>query len=325
MPLNQSVKNAETNGLLPVAVKTLQGRGQLDFDLYICPAKGHRAIMYREKRVPLEPADLQRLLDQSVTTLYTRSSEAERYCDHIRSRVLADESIPASERYGMLTEATRAVLTDSLEKGDVNGVLKVSGDFGRDMVSVVCNREHVLTELLAVMTHDYSTFTHLTNVCTCCLLLAEAYGITDRGQLMAIAQGALLHDLGKCYIPASILNKPASLTTEEREIIRQHPQRGFEELCMRPELSWGQLMMVYQHHERVDGRGYPVGTPGDEIHLWGRLCAVVDVYDALTRDRPYRKGMDTREVLEYMKRESGRSFDEEICQCWITTLERCPK
>jgi HD-GYP domain-containing protein (c-di-GMP phosphodiesterase class II) len=94
---------------------------------------------------------------------------------------------------------------------------------------------------------------------------------------------------------------------------------------MRPEVSWGQLMMVYQHHERFNGGGYPVGLVGNEIHLWGRLCAVADVYDALTRDRPYRRGVDARQVLEYLDHESGRSFDEELTQCWIAILEKCPK
>jgi HD-GYP domain-containing protein (c-di-GMP phosphodiesterase class II) len=84
-------------------------------------------------------------------------------------------------------------------------------------------------------------------------------------------------------------------------------------------------MMIYQHHERYDGRGYPVGLVGKEIHEWGRICAVADVYDALTRDRPYRKGASTKDVLEYMDRESGRGFDEEICQCWIATLKQCQR
>ena len=92
---------------------------------------------------------------------------------------------------------------------------------------------------------------------------------------------------------------------------------------MRGDLSWGQLMMVYQHHERTDGRGYPVGLVGSEIHEWARLCAVADVYDALTRDRSYHKGADAKDAMAYLDRESGRGFDEEICRCWIATLKQC--
>ncbi|MGA2616319.1 MAG: HD domain-containing phosphohydrolase [Thermoguttaceae bacterium] len=315
----------DSRGLVPVAITTLQAQEEISFDLYLWSSNNRPPRLYRKKHVPLEPGDLQHLLDASVTTLYTRSSEAQQYCEHLRNHVLADETIAAKERYCVLKDATRAVLMASLEKGDVDGVLNVSGDLGRDMVTLVCDRKNILDDLLTVMTHDYSTFTHITNVSTFCIVLAEAYGIRDHAQLMEIAQGALLHDVGKCYIPAKLLNKATRLTQDEKEVIRQHPVRGFEELCMRADRSWGQLMMIYQHHERYDGRGYPVGLVGKEIHEWGRICAVADVYDALTRDRPYRKGASTKDVLEYMDRESGRGFDEEICQCWIATLKQCQR
>ena len=167
------------------------------------------------------------------------------------------------------------------------------------MVNLICDRKNVFNDLLAVMVHDYSVFTHVTNVCTCSLVLAEAYGIHDREQLTQIAQGALFHDLGKCFIPAKVLNKVSSLTPEEQELIRYHPVRGFEELCLRPDLSWGQLMMVYQHHEHYDGRGYPAGLVGNETHEWGRLCAVADVSEALTRDRPYRRAQARKTYRVY--------------------------
>ncbi len=312
----------DPRGLVPVAVRTLQAQEQISFDLYIWPSADIPPQLYRERHYPLESIDLERLLDRGIGTLYTRSADAQRYCDHVRSQVLADDRISAKDRYCILRDATRTVLMDSLRKGDLDNTWKVTADFGQDMVALLCDRKDILADLLLVMTHDYSTFTHMTNVCSHCIVLAEACGIRDRSQLMEIAQGALLHDIGKSYIPASVLNKRTPLTPDEQELIRLHPVRGFEELCMRSDLSWGQLMMIYQHHERYDGRGYPTGLVGNEIHKWGRLCAVADVFDALTRDRPYRKGADLKDVLEYMDRESGRSFDEEICQCWIATLKQ---
>ena len=342
--------NSETvvdaRGLVPVAVKTLQGRTEISFDLYLWPSKSTPPRLYREKSVPLDPADLQQLLDESIVTLYTRSCEAQQYCDHVRSHVLADETIPAKDRYcatqgcdaeradGVAGERGRRRLVarqrrsraghgrpglrpeECLQrpargddappqdatrpcsrrrgKGDIDGVLHVSADLGQDMVALVSDRKNVFSDLLAVMTHDYSTFTHLINTCTCCVVLAEAHGIRDRVQLMEIAQGALLHDVGKCYHfhqgveqddaahPGGAGNDPPA------------PRARFRGLCLRGDLSWGQLMMVYQHHERFDGRGYPVGLVGDEIHEWARLCAVADVHDALTRDRAYHKGTNLR-------------------------------
>ena len=99
--MHSSIMETAVNarGLVPVAVKTLQGRTEISFDLYVWPSKIAPPRLYREKNVPLEPTDLQRLLDQGVATLYTRSSEAQQYCDHVRSHVLADEAIPAQDRY----------------------------------------------------------------------------------------------------------------------------------------------------------------------------------------------------------------------------------
>ncbi len=215
-------------GLVPVAVKTLQAQREIAFDLYLWPSKNRPPRLYREKHVPLEPGDLARLLDQNVTTLYTPSSEAQQYCDHVRTHVLIDETIPARDRYRILKDATRTVLMASLEKGDVDGVLNLSADLGRDMVDLISNRRDVFGDLLSVLTHDYYTFTHITNVGTCSIILADAFGIRDHGQLMEIAQGALLHDIGKVFISAKLLNKATPLSKDEQELIRQHPQRGFE-------------------------------------------------------------------------------------------------
>ncbi len=146
---------------------------------------------------------------------------------------MADETIPAKDRYCILKDAANTILTASLERGDVDAVVKVTTDLGGDMVNLICNRKNIFQDLIAVMTHDYYTFTHLTNVCACSIVLAEAYGIHDRRQLLEIARGALLHDVGKCCIPAKVLNKTTKLSNDEQELIRRHPQRGFEELCLR--------------------------------------------------------------------------------------------
>lgn len=313
----------DARGLLPIAVRTLRAAQDYNFDLYLPPVPGSPPRLYREKHFPLEAQDIARLLARGITTLFVAVDDAAQYGDFVRQRVLSDESLAPGERFGLLKDASRTVFVDSFRNGDVAGQLQVCAELGRDIVHLIWERETNLGDLVAVLAHDYSTFTHVTNVCTYCLFLAKAAGIRDRETLLQISQGALLHDLGKCFIPRQVLNKREALTDRERELISQHPMRGFKELCRRPDLSWGQLMMCYQHHERCDGRGYPVGLVGPEIHEWGRICAIADVFDALTRDRPYRKGADTSEVLEYLDRQAGRGFDEDLTQCWIATFRQC--
>ena len=104
--------------------------------------------------------------------------------------------------------------------------------------------------------------------------------------------------------------------------MQEHPAVGFKELCRREDLTWGQLMMVYSHHERCDGRGYPVGLVRSEIHEYARLCAIADVYEAICRDRPYRRASRRRDALEYLDRQAGRGFDEEMMRCWMSVVAK---
>jgi HD-GYP domain-containing protein (c-di-GMP phosphodiesterase class II) len=170
------------------------------------------------------------------------------------------------------------------------------------------------------MLHDYTTYAHATRVCTYALLIAKSVGIYDRQALLGIATGALLHDVGKLFVADTIVAKNYRLTPPERERMREHPTQGFLRLSKREDLSWGTLMMVYQHHERVDGCGYPVGLCQSEIHEWARICAIANDYDALMRDTAMRDTAAMRKVLHNLELQSGRSLDEEFTRCWIETI-----
>ena len=125
---------------------------------------------------------------------------------------------------------------------------------------------------LRCISPDYHTFTHSANVSYYCVMLAKELGITSENELNQIAMGALLHDLGKLEIPASILTKPGKLTDWEFDVIKTHPTVGFRQLCQRQDLNHAQLMMVYQHHERLDGTGYPVRIVKDRRGI-ARSCS----------------------------------------------------
>lgn len=130
----------------------------------------------------------------------------------------------------------------------------------------------------------------------------------------------MLHDIGKRFVPADILCKPTQLTKKEREIVETHPTLGYTELRKTTSLTHGQLMMVYQHHERVDGKGYPVRVLGEDIHPWARLMAVVDVFDALTSGRPYLKALPLEDALDVLQQDSDTHFDSEMVRCWTHAL-----
>jgi len=309
----------DSRALTPVAVGTLLTGRNFAFDLYI-RLGGEPSRLFLAKHHQLQQSDVDRLLERGITTLYVSSSSCREYCDYLCEHVVKDESRQPAERLQVLRDATKAVFDESFRSGQVDSIVQIVEGYARQITDVIYGSDVLLADLVGVMTHDYSTFTHATNVATYCILMAEMLGCS-RADVAAAGQGALLHDVGKRFVPAGVFQKADALTARDREQIKEHPRRGFESLCRREDLSWGQLMMVYQHHERCDGGGYPVGLVGNEIHPWARMCAVADVFDALTRERPYRGAVAEADVLEYLDREAGRGFDEEIVQCWIRAIK----
>lgn len=143
----------------------------------------------------------------------------------------------------------------------------------------------------------------------------------SRRQIQLIRQGAVLHDIGKIGIPDHILNKPGRLNDDEYAAICNHPLIGvkiLEEVGFEPEV----LEMVRSHHERYDGTGYPDKRSAKELSLGSRILCVADAYDAMTSDRPYRKGMPLEKVLKILEECKGTQFDPEIVDAFIKTLEK---
>lgn len=162
---------------------------------------------------------------------------------------------------------------------------------------------------------DRETEGHTQRVTEMVLDLAEKMGISD-AEKMDLRRGALLHDIGKMGVPDSILLKTGSLTESEWEVMRQHPFYAFQMLSPIPYLKHA-LDIPYCHHERWDGSGYPRGLRGEEIPLPARLFAVVDVFDALTSNRPYRASWSPEKVYRYIQEQAGKQFDPNIVKIFL--------
>ncbi len=313
-----SVQNSQS--LLPVSILTLSASAVLAFDLYWQKKSHGNFTLYRERSHPLLQTDLDRLKDRGVDTLYIVSGDASQYRAYLQEHVLTDKNIPAIRRFQVLKEAARAVFVDSFHSKDVGTSLEVTMSLGQQMVETLCSSEVALCDVFQVMAHDYGTFTHAMNVASYALLFAKGLGIHDSQQLFRICQGGMLHDFGKQFVPRRILDKKNPLNEQELRLMREHPVAGFVQLSSRVGLDWSQLMMVYQHHERCDGRGYPGAMTRREIHDHAQICSIADVTDAMTRDRPYRKAQSLPQVIEYFQTQSGRAFDKEMTECWISML-----
>jgi putative nucleotidyltransferase with HDIG domain len=175
--------------------------------------------------------------------------------------------------------------------------------------------EAVGAVVTAADARDHETTGHSFRVALYAVSLAKAMGLHGE-QLKAIEWGALLHDVGKMVVPDEILRKMGPLTDEEWHIMKQHPTWGFDMLAEVSFLQPAALDIIYSHHERWDGQGYPREIAGETIPLSARIFAVVDTYDAITSDRPYRRARSHTVAVGELQRVAGQQLDPVVVEAF---------
>ncbi|MCW9088727.1 MAG: PAS domain S-box protein [Gammaproteobacteria bacterium] len=171
----------------------------------------------------------------------------------------------------------------------------------------------------AVEKRDPYTAGHQRRVAELAAAIAGEMGL-EKERILGIRLGGTIHDIGKIYIPAEILNRPGKLTETEFGLIKSHTQVGYE-IIKDVEFPWPVAEMVYQHHERLDGSGYPQGLKGDEITLEARILAVADVVEAITSHRPYRTALGIEVGLEEIRKNRGKFYDPEAVDACLRLFE----
>jgi putative two-component system response regulator len=172
---------------------------------------------------------------------------------------------------------------------------------------------------MALELREQETAGHCQRVVDLTLNLARRLEL-PKEELVHVHRGALLHDIGKMGVPDSILLKPGPLTDAEWAIMRKHPVYAYE-LLRQISFLLPALDIPYYHHEKWDGSGYPAGLSGEDIPLAARIFAIVDVWDALLSDRPYRDALPKEQVIEYIRAESGRHFDPKLVEVFLEMVQ----
>ncbi|QEG37311.1 HD-GYP domain-containing protein [Bythopirellula goksoeyrii] len=308
---------------IPISVFQLDHLAHVD--LY-CKFEGIASpVLYRSAAIPITLRDIEELRDKGHRALYVLSSDyaqLDRSLNESLHDILADSSIAPAERFAILQTAAAMEMDLAFHMIKCDRYVTLSQRIADQITHLLDGENLIPQQLFSVVRHDYYTYTHMINVAGFATLFADLLGIGDPQTRDQITKGALLHDIGKRFIPAKILCKAEALTEDEWQLIKAHPQRGYEDLCHRSDLTTEQLLMVYSHHERCDGEGYPVGLVREEIHPWARLLAIVDVFDAITSARPYRKPMTVSQGLSYLESQSGSHFDPEMVQCWTSAMRQ---
>ncbi|SHK23855.1 HD-GYP domain-containing protein [Desulforamulus aeronauticus] len=192
-----------------------------------------------------------------------------------------------------------------------------------EMIDQLLNDPKLIVELTDIRSMDDYVFAHSVNVCVLALMTGISLGY-ERPKLHHLGMGALLHDIGKILIPKEILNKPGPLTQEEYEIVKKHPEFGQQILNKNSQVSNLSKLVVYQHHERYSGEGYPRGLKDNEIHEFAQITGMVDMYDALTADRVYRKAFLPHEAYEMISGAGDYLFSYHLIEPFLSNIAAYP-
>ncbi|WP_395692729.1 HD-GYP domain-containing protein [Piscinibacter sp.] len=187
-----------------------------------------------------------------------------------------------------------------------------------EIATSVWRNPGAIVSLARLKTHDDYTYMHSMAVCALMVSLGRQLGM-DESTAREVGMAGMLHDMGKAMMPLEVLNKPSKLTEAEYQIMKTHPQHGYELLQEGKGVGEVALDVTLHHHERPDGRGYPHGLAGDALTRVARMGAVCDVYDAITSNRPYKAGWDPAESIAKMASWAGQ-FDTEIFQAFVKSL-----
>jgi len=298
-----------------------------------------------EYQIPLDKFPSSDILVGEKRSLYSEADldSLARFLPNLPGKVLQQ-----TLRYVGIHDATRVINAPLIAHDQLIGIMTLWGDELResdlpavsvlaDEVAFAYENAQLLSDLTssnedlaesyertlegwssALELRDEETEGHSQRVTEMTVRLARALGHSDE-EIEHIRRGALLHDIGKIGVPDSILLKPGPLNEEELEIMREHPARSFRLLSPISYLGPA-LDIPYAHHERWDGSGYPRGLKGTDIPLPARIFAVVDVWDALLSDRPYRKAWPEEKVREHLENEIGKHFDPKIMEVFLTEI-----
>jgi putative nucleotidyltransferase with HDIG domain len=295
----------------------------VDFSVYIWPEGSKAPVLYRDRNLPFQEEQQTRLAEANTRQVFIREKDAaafDRYIERNLDSIIESPSIAVEEKAKILYEASLRIAAEALEAPETPESMKRAEDVVRGTIAYVLKGKAALHQLVSLMAYDYSTYTHSVNVCAIGLALAQEVGIAGNRNLMDFGVGAIFHDVGKTKIAPEILRKRGPLSDEEWVVMKQHPGVGAQLLAGHTKFAQSARAVVLEHHEWVDGTGYPEGKKDELIHPFAKIAAVVDVFDAMTTRRAYKEAATSFGALEVMKSEVGAHLDGKYYRAFVKLL-----
>lgn len=269
-----------------------------------------RALVHR--KTPLDEYIITSLKKLGIGGVYIREGEEDPEETDVETPPEVVEKIEkmkvADKAKVKLSESVKARVSEGIQylysNPNSDGFTSAANSISNDLMKAITENDAIAVDISTLKVSDEYTFKHSVDVASMSMIIAKSRGFSDT-QIYQIGVSGLLHDLGKSEIPNEVLNKPGKLTDEEFHIMKQHPLLGYNILKNKPDIAPEVMMGVLQHHEKMNGRGYPLGLDETKIHLYARTLAVADIYDALVTERPYKKAFSPRDAVEMIMAMTG--------------------
>ena len=261
------------------------------------------------KGTHLDAYQIEALSRMGITGVYVSEGEE----DPEPSKELEQKTVSAAAKNNIskmrMEDPAKVKLSESIKKRVSEGIqflyndtespafTSTSANITKNLLKAIDDNEAIAVDISALKTSDEYTFKHSVDVATMSMIVAKKMGM-GKDDVYNIGIAGLLHDMGKSKIPPEILNKPAKLTDEEFEVMKQHSVYGYRILKNKNDFAVPIATAVLQHHEKVNGTGYPMGVTSEKIIPYAKILSVVDVYDALVTERPYKDAMSQRNAIE---------------------------
>ncbi len=250
-----------------------------DFQIEYLQTRGVNGVYIREGE---EDPD-----DEIVIPLYTQEVIKKTRVED-RAKVRLSESV--RKRVG---EGIQYLYNNTSEGGFAEATVNITNE----LMNAIFENDAIAVDIGMLKVSDEYTFKHSVDVATMAMIIGKQYGL-NQDQVREIGIAGLLHDVGKSKIPNEVLNKPGRLDDDEFALMKQHSLFGFQILKEKEQFSDGIMRGVLQHHEKTNGKGYPLGVDDGKIHLYAKIISVADIYDALVTERPYKSAFSKRDAVE---------------------------
>ena len=320
-PLPGEAERVATETFLPVDLDGIVSDTLLDFNLFL-PAGTGKLLFFRSTHREFTNEHRLRLLDNNIRRVYVRAQEQTQYHAYLEKHlpeVLVNPEIASKKKADLLYTVSSQVVKDCFDEPRAATIVPRTRKLAEGTVDFVLRSERSLGQLATLMATDYYTYTHSINVAVFAVALAHKLGL-PRDEVNEFALGALLHDLGKSEVPTELLTRKGPLDADELQAVREHVVIGERLLRGNGKLGPIAMLAVKQHHEKIDGSGYPRALVTDQVHLFGRIAAIADCFDAMTTNRSYQQAMNAYDALFLMKTRLGPQFDQGLLATFIRML-----